>query len=288
VLFGRGRSHDVDDGFDREAHVLQSLGVPVAEVELDAVVHDAADEALRHLPRGRGRTWLYRGWMLAEEDYGSLYEAVLARGDRLFVQPNEFAQATYLPEWAPLLGDRTPASIWTEGEDPDEAWELAQDLGPPPWIVKDHAKSARHQWERACFVPAGADQERFRATCEALLDYHGDRFQRGFVVRRFVELAPLPWRTEGHPVFDEHRVVFWKGRPVAHAPYHDVDDVEPLRRVPFPEVGRLVDSPFFVADVGRLAAGGSTIVELNDGGSCALPAQLDPWELYRAILDDPP
>lgn len=287
VLFGRGVG-EVDDGLDREAHVLDSLGVPYEGVDLDALAHEDLDRALRDLSRRRGRTWLYRGWMMFEEDYERLWEALLDRGDRLVVSPASFAAAAYLPAWAPVLGDLTPASVWTEGDDPEEAWEAAQDLGPPPWIVKDHLKSARQWWERACYVPAGADADTFRAICEGLLEHHGDRFQRGFVVRRFVELRPLPWRTAGHPVFDEHRVFFWNGRPVAHAPYHDVDDARPLARVPFADLGDRIDSPFFAADIGRLAAGGHTVVELNDGGSAALPAQLDPWQLYEAVLRDPP
>lgn len=287
VLFGRGREQELDDGYTREAHVLESLGVPFEEVALDDVVHDAAEAALEHLPRGRGRAWLYRGWMLPEEDYAALYEAMLARGDRLVVHPTAFAQAAYLPEWAPLLGARTPASVWTEGEDPEEAWEAAQSLGEPPWLVKDHLKSARQLWDKACYVPAGADREAFLSICEALLDFHEDRFQRGFVVRHFVKLRRLPYVAQGHPVFDEHRVIFWKGRAIAHAPYHDVE-TEPLRRVPFPELGRLIDSPFFTADIGVLEEGGFTVIELNDGGSSRLPDQLDPWELYQAILDDPP
>lgn len=286
VLFARGRA-ELDDGFEREAHVLESLGVPIAPVDLDALAQDDVRGALAALPRRRGWTWLYRGWMLFEEDYTALWEAILDRGDRLVVPPSSHAEASYLPLWAPQLGDRTPTSVWTESEDPTEAWEAAQDLGPPPWIIKDHLKSARHWWDRACYVPAGADQAAFERVCEGLLEFHQDRFQRGFVVRRFVELRPLPWRAEGHPVFDEHRVFFWKGRPVAHAPYHDVDDVRPLTRIPFPELGRLIDSPFFAADIGRLAAGGHTVVEINDGGAASLPAQLDPWALYEAILADP-
>lgn len=283
VLFGRGREQELDDGYDREAHVLQSLGVEFAEIELDLAVHGDMEGALRDLPRARGQTWLYRGWMLPEEDYAELYEAVLERGDRLLVHPAEHSAAAYLPEWAPLLGPRTPPSVWTWGEDIEEAWELAQTLGPPPWIIKDHLKSARQRWEQACYVPKGADRERFVEICQGLLDFHEDRFQRGFVVRRFVDLAPLPYRAEGHPVFDEHRAVFWMGRPVAWAPYHDIDDVEPMARFPFPELGQLIPSPFFTADVGRLASGGHTVIELNDGGSSRLPEQLDPFELYEAI-----
>lgn len=288
VLFGRGRDQQIDDGFEREADVLEQLGVEVAEISLDDVVHDNAEEALEPLPRARGRAWLYRGWMLPEEDYTALYEAVLERGDRLVVHPAAYAQAAYLPEWAPLLAERTPRSVWTWGEDIDEAWELAQDLGPPPWIIKDHLKSARQMWDRACFVPAGTDREGFGAICEGLLDFHADRFQRGFVVRRFVSLVALPYRAQGHPVFDEHRAVFWKGKLVAHAPYHDIDDVQPLKRFPFPDLGRIIDSPFFTADVGRLVGGGCTVIELNDGGCSTLPGQLDPFELYQAIVDDPP
>jgi hypothetical protein len=287
VLFGRGREQEIDDGYDREAHILQSLGIGFQEIELDAVVHENAEQALEHLPPGRGRAWLYRGWMLPEEDYTSLYEAMLERGDRLVVHPSELAAAAYLPEWAPLLGERTPRSVWTEGEDIQEAWEAAQELGPPPWLIKDHLKSARQMWERACYVPAGADQEAFTSICQGLLDFHEDRFQRGFVIRQFVQLQRLPYVAQGHPVFDEHRIVFWKGRPVAHAPYHDVE-VEPLRSVPFPELGKLVSSPFFTADLGRLEGGGFTVIELNDGGCSGLPDQLDVWALYEAMLRDPP
>ena len=78
-------------------------------------------------------------------------------------------------------------------------------------------------------------------------------------------------------------MVFWNGEPVAHAPYHDID-VDPLAAVPFPWLGEVVESPFFVADLGRLADGGWTVIELNDGGSSRFPDQLDPWEVYGRIF----
>ena len=40
--------------------------------------------------------------------------------------------------------------------------------------------------------------------------------------------------------------------------------------------------------VPRRGQAGFTVVELNDGGSSRLPDQLDPWELYQAMLEDPP
>ena len=285
ILFGRPRSApDVDDRFELEALAAEELDIDAYAIALDPVVNGEPERALRRLPRPCGRRWLYRGWMLSQEEYTGLYDAFSERDEELVVDPESYALTSYAPEYLPLLGERTPAARWTEGENIFEAWELAQELGPPPWIVKDHVKSAKERWHRACFVPAGADFEDFHAVCEALLEYRGDRFEGGFVIKQYAELATLPGFTpEQRRVTDEHRLFFWQGRLIAHAPYYDVDAT--LRDVrQFADLGRSIDSPFFSADVARLASGGYTIIELNDGGCAQLPEQLDPRELYRALL----
>ncbi len=105
------------------------------------------------------------------------------------------------------------------------------------------------------------------------------------MISRFVELAHLRGFTpDGRRVPDEHRLVFWNGELVAHAPIYDVDASFDDARA-FEWLGDEVDSPFFVADVARLSAGGFTVIELNDGGSAILPERLDPRELYRAIAE---
>lgn len=281
IVFARGRnSSGGEDRFDLEVHVAASLGLPTAQVDLDELLLGDAERAVAHLQR---RPWVYRGWLLDHEDYSVLAEAVEGRGAWLTTTPDQLAEAAYLPRWAPLLGDRTPASIWTEDDDADEAWEIAlEELGPPPWVIKDHLKSGRPHWHRACFVPKGADREDFGRVVEGLLAVRGDLFCGGLVVRRFVELATLPYATEGRDVPDEHRIVFWQGDPVAWAPYSDVE-AEPVDGRAFRWLGDVVDSPFFTADVARLASGGWTVIELNDGGCSALPPQLDPWRLYEAI-----
>ena len=282
VLYGRGHEALFDDRFDIEAHIARDCGLPTDQIDLDEVLSGFGDEALAHLPRPVGRCWVYRGWLLSHDEYELLYEAVLARGDTLAVTPYQLAAAANLPEWAPALGRHTPASVWTDGDDIDEAYELAlEELGPPPWLVKDHLKSARPLWH-ACFVPEGADRDAFHRVCAGLLDFRGDRFEGGFVVRRFVRLATLPFVTENRPVPDEHRLVFWDGRLVAHAPYYDVD-TEPVDAERFAWIGEVVESPFFTADVARLEDGGWTVIECNDGGCSGMPEQLDLAALYRAI-----
>ena len=133
-------------------------------------------------------------------------------------------------------------------------------------------------------MPAAARFDDFAAICERFLEMRGDRFERGFLVKRFLELATLPaWTPEQRRVTDEHRLIFWEGKLIAHAPYYDVEStLEAPEQFAF--LGRVISSPFFSADVARLAAGGHTVIEINDGGSSTLPEQLDPRDLYRAIL----
>jgi hypothetical protein len=285
ILFGRPHvPQAAEDRFELEALAAEELGIESYAIPLDPVVNGEPERALRRLPRGRHRRWLYRGWMLSEEEYTGLYDAMQERGEELVVDPESFAEAAYVPSYVPLLGAHTAPTRWTEGEDITEAWEAALELGPPPWIVKDHVKSAKEQWHRACFVPAGASFDDFTEVCERLLAARGDRFERGFVVKKYLDLATLPgWTPEQRRVTDEHRLVFWEGELVTHAPYYDVD-AELADPGQFAYLGQAIGSPFFTADVARLASGGYTVIELNDGGSSVLPEQMDPRELYRAVL----
>lgn len=284
ILFARPHcGGDGEDRFELEVLAAEELGIESWAIPLDPIVNGDAERALRRLPRPSGRRWLYRGWMIDEEEYTALYEAMSERGEELVVDPESFALTTYAPNHFALLGEHTAPACWTEGEDITEAWELAQALGPPPWIVKDHVKSAKEDWHRACFVPEGAGYEDFAAICERLIELRGDRFARGLVVKQHLDLATLPGFTpERRPVTDEHRLLFWEGRLVANAPYYDVDsELEDPAQFAF--LGLRIDSPFFAADVARLAGGGWTVIELNDGGSVVLPESLDPRDLYRAM-----
>jgi hypothetical protein len=285
ILFGRPHAApEAEDRFELEVLAADELGIESYAIPLDPVVNGEPERALRRLPRAAGRRWLYRGWMLDEEEYTALYEAIAERDEELVVDPECFAEATYAPLYLPLLGAHTAPARWTEDADVAEAWEVAQELGPPPWIVKDHVKSAKEKWHRACFVPEGTAYQEFAEICERLVEARGDRFARGFVAKKYLELATLRgWTPDGRRVTDEHRLVFWEGRLVAHAPYHDVDAaLEAPERFAF--LGRTIGSPFFTADIARLERGGYTVIEINDGGCSVLPEQMDPRDLYRAIL----
>lgn len=271
------------DRFEREADVVDWMELDAHVIGAELVVEDEPERALEDVPEGGGRTFLYRGVILSEEQYEGLYEAVLDRGDTLVVDPAQYAGALYVPEYHPSFADVSPPTRWTFGTDLDDAWEAARELGEPPWLIKDHVKSAKEHWHEACYIPAGASRDDFDRVATRLIELHGDRFERGFVIRKFLQLATTGVRTVDRRIPDEHRLFFWRGELVAHSPYHEVG--EPLTdTAPFEALGTRVDSPFFTIDIALLERGGWVVVELNDGGISGLPEQLDPHELYRALV----
>lgn len=282
ILFCRpGPGSTMEDDFEVEADVVDALEFETHVINADFVVEGDPERAVDVLPADVGRL-LYRGPILSAEEYEGLFEALYERGAELIVDPAAYEHGLYVPEHHEVVSDLSAPTRWTFGTDADEAWEAACELGPPPWLLKDHVKSAKEEWETACFVPAGAERCAFVRIAEALLDIRGERFERGFVIRKFLDLATTGVRTQQRRIPDEHRLFFWEGRLVAHAPYLPVGS--PLTDTsPFSVIGERIDSPFFTADIAFLTEGGWTIVEINDGGVSTLPEELHPRDLYRAL-----
>lgn len=280
LVFGRNPSQY--DTFDVEAEAAEALGLDSYQVDLAALLHGNTERALHAVPERGALRLLYRGWMLTEEEYGALDEALSERGHRLLTTPTQYAAALYLPNWYPRLARYTARSVWTEGTDAQEAWRAAQVLGPPPYLLKDHVKSAKERWEEACFVPAGATREDFERTCANLVEERGERFERGLVVRKYLPLK-VYGRTPTGPAHLEFRLFFGHGRLLAAEPYHEFD-VEVPDFTAFEPLGRRIDSPFFSLDVAMLEDGGWAVVEVNDGGVSGLPPGLDPRTLFEPLM----
>ncbi|WP_257457987.1 ATP-grasp domain-containing protein [Archangium lipolyticum] len=281
IVFGRNPHQS--DAFDTEAEAAEALGIETFQIDLHALLEGNTDRALAAIPERGHLRLLYRGWMLTGEEYEALDEALGELGHELMTTPAEYAAAHYLPNWYPRLKGYTARSVWTEGTDPSEAWHAAQTLGAPPWLVKDHVKSAKERWAEACFVPAGATRADFERICAALLEERGDRFERGFVVRRFLPFK-VRGRTPSGPAHLEFRLFFGRGRLLAAESYDDFD-VEVPDFSAFERLARKIDARFFTLDVAMLEDGRWVVVEVNDGGVSGLPASIDPRELFAALLD---
>ena len=226
----------------------------------------------------------YRGWMLRGEQYARLIAVMAERGIDLAVTPEAYAQAHYLPEAYPLVAEESPATVWMEGTDIEQAWEISRPLAGGAMLVKDWVKSAKHRWEEACFIPAGASREKFAAVVEAFVRIRGESLNRGLVFREFVDLMPVGRDVaSGRTVFEEYRLFFWKGKLLKAGAHDDGGGVwEEFAR--WEAYARRFASPFTTIDVARRVDGRWMIVETGDAGVSGLPMVIAPGDFYSALI----
>lgn len=267
-----------------EAEAAEECDFVCHSFDMERFIDGDVEGALEHLPNGGGRMLGYRGWLLKEDEYRSLEDEVASHGYTLLTNTNQYLEAALLPNWHPRVTDLTPPAVWTWDADPEEAWEAAKSLGPPPYIIKDHAKSCKEAWLDACYVPPKARRAKFLEICEEMVERRGERFEGGIVIRPEVPLVRLAVHYTGIPLFDEYRLIFWRGKMILSSGYNDLEGKEEdFSR--FANLGERIASDFFVADVARTQSGELVLIEINDGGTAGLPPPLHPIEFYSAVAD---
>lgn len=229
-----------------------------------------------------GSECILRGWMMTEEEYGRLWQALNSQGAQLVVPPESYAEAHYLPLAYPLLYPETPESIWMTGDSEDAAWTLYQRLRSSDAIIKDWVKSARARWREACFIRAESDRSRFGTIFRAFRHARGTRFNRGVVLRRFVRLATRGEDMRGFPLVDEYRLFFWHGQLLAMP---DVAGAECVRAEMdrWMSIARRFRSAFLTLDIAKLEDESWTVIEAGDGGVSGLPLSIPPDNFYRSL-----
>ncbi len=195
--------------YEPEVEAARDIGFVCHLMGFEDFIDGREERALQFLPPGKEATLLYRGWMFKEAEYCRLQRALRERGYSLFTTPDAYAEAHYFPNCYRKIADLTPPAAWTEGKDLSSAWRAARSLGDGPWIAKDYVKSAKQRWESACFIPRGADRATFEGICQNLMDYLGERFERGFVFKEFVPLARIGESPYGYPLCEEYRLFFF-------------------------------------------------------------------------------
>jgi len=227
---------------------------------------------------------IHRGWMMSDVLYSSLCSALVAKGYRPITEPEQYAEAHYLPNSYPVLQGRTPESVWVDGKDAVAAWKKYEQLGRPAAIVKDFVKSAKHRWNEACFIPAGTDRNRFDEILAAFLEARGNLFEKGVVLRRFHEFVKLADDIRGQPVHEEYRLFMWDGSLLAatpavrgNGPFDNLADWE--------AIARKFTNRFISMDIARQQDGSWLIVEVGDGGVSGLPWSFETASFYQSLYE---
>ena len=149
-----------DDAFGREVQAIETLGIPIDLLDLDALLAGSATRAV-HRVGPSDVPLLYRGWMMPVARYAELAVALDGCDASLVTAPAAYAATHHLPLAYEALAGVTPRTVWVEGTDRVDfarVHEALSAFGHAPVVVKDFVKSRKHEWLEACFIPDAGDR----------------------------------------------------------------------------------------------------------------------------------
>ena len=277
-----------DEHWAPEHAAARELGLDVALLDHDAAERGDAAAAVRRVPAAADV--VYRGWMLTVDQYAGLAAALAARGARLRTSPDAFRAAHELPGWARAFAGLAPDCAVASGFE-RAAFEAALDeLGAGPVVLRDHVKSAKHDWETACFVPEASDRDAAWQIAQNLIRIRGEHATGGLVARRFEAFSGpelRSWWVQGslvsvgvHPDEPDADTPGGKGPAACDASPPDAGLAAMLDAVG--ERVRALDLPFVTVDLAR-GVDRWWVIELGDGQVSDRRHDTDPSVLLRAL-----
>ena len=282
-----GKPDRLDEDWSREAEAARNAGFATALIDHDAVVAGKLTRAVARIPQAdRTATAIYRGWMLTVEQYGRLFEALLAKGVTLINGPSQYAFCHHIPGWYAAFDKHTPRSRWLSHGPPFSRDEIVAVLAG--WtggaIVKDYVKSEKHAWLEACFLPDVTDINDVERVVRRFTELRGVDFAGGLVFREFVSLRAIGQHPQsGMPISNEWRLFWATGKPIACSPYWEATADREPNVAEFASLAREVKSDFFAMDLAQRQDGSWLILELGDGQVSGLPERMDAGAFYRSL-----
>ena len=145
-----------DPAFDFEVKNAKQLGFTVGFVSIELML---GGDVILKIPQTTDSKVMYRGWILKEEQYISLYKALLERNLELINSPEQYNLSQLLPLWYPHLKDNTPESAWIPGNtfSKSSIEETISIFKDSPIIIKDYMKSRKQDWFDACYIDSASN-----------------------------------------------------------------------------------------------------------------------------------
>lgn len=264
----------VDEHFEWQ-YALASQSHPVVLVDWDHPAREGRRGAAGSLDsrlRIRGTLdadrFVYRGWILTDQEYARLEQAVTAGGSSLLTGAEAYARGQYLPLWYPQFSELTPASIWVDQDASDtELLDAADRLGARSFVIKDSAKSLKHEWAKACFA---SDRRAVPEVVHNFRELSEHTIYGSIVVREFEDWSSgeirLWW------VHGELAAVTAHPDSPGHHDRLDAAEIDSIRA----GVRRL-GCPFVATDLVRSTSGTLRLVEVGDGQVCDIPHEEARW-----------
>ena len=224
----------IDPLYAAEAALLRAAGFTTARIALDELFQGAAViPALS--PEGVA---VYRGWMLAPEQYAALLAACAPAQPLTSLEL--YLHTHYLPRWYPLLHDLTPETVVLPHDQLLE--QRLRELDWSAFFIKDYVKSLK--------TGTGSiitDPSQITTLVEQMHTFRGT-IEGGLCVRRVEAFDPAT----------ERRFFVLHGQPYAADPSQPVPQLVDA-------CAERISSRFFSVDVVSRHDGVERVVEIGDG-----------------------
>lgn len=275
----------VDEDYVEERSIANSVGHSVGLIS-----HETLGVYKSAYNKGDA---IYRGWMLTTDNYRTLYEKLEHHNTTLINTPEQYEYCHHFPASYEAIKDITPFShhiptgILTD--------EIISDVltlyfDERPLIIKDYVKSRKHEWNEACYIPAGNDITAALKVINTFIERQGDDLAGGLVIRRFEKLHQIGIHPQSlMPLSMEVRVFCKDQVPVFVVPYWNAQDyTEIMRRLPLSFIHdaarRIKGSRFYTMDIAQKENGDWIVIELGDGQVAGLPEGSNIGQFYTGLL----
>jgi hypothetical protein len=280
-----------DMSYDDEVKAAQEAGLEYVLIDFEKLTRD--EDALSATRRVKAvetpGVAIYRGWMLRPHAYQQLYAALQERGVILINTPQAYQHCHYLPESYHIIAGQTPLTVWLPLPDCLDMQIVRQALavfGDKPLVLKDYVKSRKHEWAKACYIPAASDRAAVESVIQKFIELQGEELNAGLVFREYVPLQNIGAHSRsGMPLTKEFRLFFLDGKLLylsEYWPEGSYDGGTPPIEV-FEGVAQQVQSRFFTMDVAQRTDGNWIIVELGDAQVAGLPGPNDAPHFYQKL-----
>lgn len=280
----------VDTEYETEQKAAQLAGFKTYLLSFEKLLEENSKAALRFVPiQDKKETALYRGWMLQPKIYNLLYDALLEKNIQLINSPKEYQHCHYFPNSYSKIKEVTPLSNWIKLKDKidfEEIYQLTNQFGKNPIIIKDYVKSEKYYWKEACFIPNAADKVKVKSSVEKFMELRGNQLNEGLVFRKFEELEFLTQHSKSSlPLTKEFRIFFLNKKLINIFNYWEEGEygnIEPEVEK-FIQIAQHIESNFFTMDIAQKTNGEWIIMELGDGQVSGLPDKADVDIFYENL-----
>lgn len=181
---------------------------------------------------------IWRGWMLKQDEYKRLIDAVTQNGGDMLVSLENYLSSHHITGWYNSCHKYTPETVFLRENDALDP--VVDQLKWPAYFVKDYVKSLTTSRGSIAI-----NAEEIREIIDAIKQFRGD-IEGGISLRKVEDIIKT----------SERRYFSLKNK------VYSSDDIVPDLVV---EIAQHIRSPFFSIDMAENASGELRLIEIGDG-----------------------